>query len=192
MINPKIINFYDIFISILILFFLSPVILVIFIICFFESGNPIFIQKRVGKNKKSFNLIKFRTMKVNTPSMASHLIHKKSVTKFGRIIRLLKLDELPQLINVINGDMSLVGPRPCLFNQYELIELREKYKVFTVKPGITGLSQIKGIDMSKPQKLADTDQIMILNMKHLDYFKYLLLTLFGKGIGDRVSKKKIS
>ena len=89
-------------------------------------------------------------MKVNTPSMASHLIHKKSVTKFGKIIRLLKLDELPQLINVINGDMSLVGPRPCLFNQYELIELREKYKVFTVKPGITGLSQIKGIDMSKP------------------------------------------
>ena len=189
MINPKIINFYDIFISILILFFLSPVILVVFIICFFESGNPIFIQKRVGKNKKSFNLIKFRTMKVNTPSMASHLIHKKSVTKFGRIIRLLKLDELPQLINVINGDMSLVGPRPCLFNQYELIELREKYKVFTVKPGITGLSQIKGIDMSKPQKLAETDQFMILNMKHVDYFRFLLLTFFGKGIGDKVSKK---
>ena len=192
MINPKIINFYDIVISILILFFLSPLLLVIFIICFFESGNPIFIQKRVGKNKKSFNLIKFRTMKINTPSVASHLIHRKSVTKFGRIIRLLKLDELPQLINVINGDMSLVGPRPCLFNQLELIELREKYKVFKVKPGITGLSQIKGIDMSKPQKLAETDQIMILNMKYIDYFKYLLLTLFGKGIGDKVSKKKIS
>ena len=191
MINPKIINFYDIFISILILLFLSPLILVIFIICFFESGNPIFIQKRVGKNKKSFNLIKFRTMKVNTPSLASHLIHKRSVTKFGRIIRLLKLDELPQLINVINGDMSLVGPRPCLFNQFELIELREKYKVFKVKPGITGLSQIKGIDMSKPQKLAETDQMMILNMKNIDYFKYLLLTLFGKGIGDKVSKKNM-
>ena len=188
MINPKIINFYDIFISILILFFLSPVILVVFIICFFESGNPIFIQKRVGRNKKSFNLIKFRTMKIDTPSMASHLISRKSVTKFGRLIRLLKLDELPQLINVIKGDMSLVGPRPCLFNQFELIELREKYKVFKVKPGITGLSQIKGIDMSKPQKLAETDQIMILNMKHIDYFKYLLLTLFGKGIGDKVSK----
>ena len=89
--------------------------------------------------------------------------------------------------------MSLVGPRPCLFNQYELIELREKYKVFTVKPGITGLSHIKGIDMSKPQKLAETDQLMILNMKHIDYFRFLLLTFFGKGIGDKVSKKiKIS
>ncbi len=188
LINTKVIEIYDIFFSSIILFFLSPLIVLILIICFFESGNPIFIQKRVGKNQKPFHLIKFRTMKVNTPSIASHLINKSSVTRFGRIIRLLKLDELPQLINVIKGDMSLVGPRPCLFNQLELIELREKYKLFKVKPGITGLSQINGIDMSNPQKLAETDFIMISNINQKNYFKYLLLTFFGKGFGDKVKK----
>ena len=127
-------------------------------------------------------------MKVNTPSIASHLINKTSVTRFGRIIRLLKLDELPQLINVIRGDMSLVGPRPCLLNQLELIELREKYKIFRVKPGITGLSQINGIDMSNPKKLAETDLFMISKINQKNYFKYLLLTFIGKGFGDKVRK----
>ncbi len=187
-INTKIIEIYDIFFSSIILFFLSPLILLILIICFFESGDPIFIQKRVGKNQKPFHLIKFRTMKVNTPSIASHLINKRSVTRFGRIIRLLKLDELPQLINVIKGDMSLVGPRPCLLNQLELIELREKYKLFKVKPGITGLSQINGIDMSNPQKLAETDFIMISKINQKNYFKYLFLTFFGQGFGDKVKE----
>ena len=170
------------------MFLLSPLILLIFIMCFFETGNPIFIQKRVGKDQKPFSLIKFRTMKMNTPSLASHLIHKKSVTRFGKIIRSLKLDELPQLINVINGDMSLVGPRPCLPNQLELIECRERYKVFRVKPGITGLSQLKGIDMSNPQKLAESDLLMISKINQESYFKYLFLTFFGKGFGDKVRK----
>ena len=103
----------------------SPLLLLVFVICLLESRNPIFVQERVGKNLRPFKLFKFRTMKLNTPSIASHLINKKSLTKSGRIIRLLKLDEFPQLINVINGDMSLVGPRPCLFNQSELINLRK-------------------------------------------------------------------
>ena len=188
LINTKAIAIYDIFFSSIILFFLSPLIFLIFIICFLESGNPIFIQKRLGKDQKPFHLIKFRTMKVNTPSIASHLINKTSVTRFGRIIRLLKLDELPQLINVIRGDMSLVGPRPCLLNQLELIELREKYKIFRVKPGITGLSQINGIDMSNPKKLAETDLFMISKINQKNYFKYLLLTFIGKGFGDKVRK----
>ena len=127
-------------------------------------------------------------MKKNTPSKASHLIDKNSVTRFGRIIRLLKLDELPQLINVLNGDMSLVGPRPCLPNQSELIEWREKYNLYNIKPGITGLSQIKGIDMSDPKKLAQSDFLMISRINQIHYFKYLLLTLFGKGRGDKVKK----
>ena len=100
----------------------------------------------------------------------------------------MKLDELPQLINVIRGDMSLVGPRPCLLNQLELIELREKYKIFRVKPGITGLSQINGIDMSNPKKLAETDLFMISKINQKNYFKYLLLTFIGKGFGDKVRK----
>ena len=116
-------------------------------------------------------------------------INKTSVTRFGRVIRLLKLDELPQLINVIRGDMSLVGPRPCLLNQLELIELREKYKIFRVKPGITGLSQINGIDMSNPKKLAETDLFMISKINQKNYFKYILLTFIGKGFGDKVRKK---
>ena len=185
-INTKVIKFYDIFFSSLILFFLSPLIFLILIICFFESGNPIFVQKRVGKNQKPFHLIKFRTMKVNTPSIASHLINKRSITRFGRVMRLLKFDEIPQLINVIKGDMSLVGPRPCLLNQIELIEFREKYKIFQVQPGITGFSQINGIDMSNPKKLAEADFLMISKMNQKNYFKYLLLTFFGKGFGDKV------
>tara|TARA_Y100001968_G_C18952402_1_gene523817 strand:+ start:161 stop:541 length:381 start_codon:yes stop_codon:yes gene_type:complete len=126
-------------------------------------------------------------MKVDTPSVASHLINQNSVTKFGKIIRSLKLDELPQIYNVLNGEMSLVGPRPCLFNQRELIKLREKYKLFEVKPGITGLSQLNGIDMSDPEILSRTDSIMISTMSALNYFKYLFLTLFGKGMGDKVN-----
>jgi len=188
LINSKIIRFYDVVIASSVLILLSPLTLFIFFVCLIESGHPLFIQKRVGKNQKPFKVYKFRTMKLDTPSLASHLIKQGSVTNFGKIIRLLKLDELPQLINVLRGEMSLVGPRPCLYNQLELIKLREKYKIFNVKPGITGLSQVKGIDMSNPLKLAETDCIMITKMQNLDYFKYLILTFFGKGIGDKVNK----
>tara|TARA_B100002019_G_C21214270_1_gene571103 strand:- start:383 stop:826 length:444 start_codon:yes stop_codon:yes gene_type:complete len=147
------------------------------------------MQKRVGKNQKSFKLIKFRTMKKDTPSIASHMISKKSITKLGTILRLLKFDELPQLINVLKGEMSLVGPRPCLIIQKELITEREKYNLFSVKPGITGLSQINGIDMSNPRKLSETDFQMISEINQINYFKYLFLTFFGKGFGDRVFLK---
>ena len=126
-------------------------------------------------------------MKINTPSIASHMINKRSVTRCGRILRVLKLDELPQLINVLRGEMSLIGPRPCLFNQDELIKEREKYNIFFVKPGITGLAQIKGIDMSNPQKLALIDREMIIRYSQINYFKFLFLTFFGKGIGDKIN-----
>ena len=98
----KLLRVYDILISTLILIGLSPLFVLIFFICFIELRNPIFVQKRVGINQKPFKLLKFRTMKLNTPSKASHLIDENSVTRFGRIIRLLKLDELPQLLNVLN------------------------------------------------------------------------------------------
>ena len=186
LLNKSFIRFYDFLIAAIILFFLSPLMIFTLMICFLESRNPIFVQVRVGKNKKAFKLIKFRTMKSDTPSLASHLVNKRSLTKFGGILRSLKIDELPQLINVLNGEMSLVGPRPCLFNQFELIKLRENYNVFSVKPGITGLSQIKGIDMSNPLKLAKNDLKMISTIKQIHYFKYLFLTFYGKGIGDKI------
>ncbi len=188
LLNKNFIRFYDFLIASIILFFLSPLMIFTLMICFLESKKPIFVQIRVGKNKKPFKLLKFRTMKCNTPSLASHLINKTSLTKSGAILRSLKIDELPQLINVLSGEMSLVGPRPCLFNQSDLIKIREDYNVFSVKPGITGLSQIKGIDMSKPVKLTETDSKMITRIKQSDYFKYLFLTLYGKGLGDKVRK----
>lgn len=179
-------RFYDFILSLIIIFFLSPIIILIFLLCWLDTGKPLYIQKRVGKYKKSFYLFKFRTMFINTPSVASHLINKTSVTKFGRIIRKLKFDELPQLLNVIKGDMSLVGPRPCLLNQEKLIKVRDSYNIFSVRPGITGLAQIKGIDMSKPIKLAKTDYFLISTLNHKKYFSYLFLTFLGRGRGDKV------
>jgi len=182
----KLIRIYDILIAFTILIIFAPIFTLVLFICLIETKKPIFIQKRVGKNRIPFNLIKFRTMKVSTPSLASHLVHGESITRFGRVIRSLKMDELPQLINVIRGEMSLVGPRPCLLNQLELISLREESNVFHVKPGITGLAQIKGIDMSNPKKLALTDSYMISKYNQVNYFKYLFLTLFGRGMGDKI------
>ena len=187
-INSKNIRIYDFILSLTLIIILSPLLIFLFFICLFESPKPIFIQKRVGKNQKPFNLYKFRTMKIDSPSVASHLVSQDQVTPFGTIIRLLKLDELLQLINVIKGDMSLIGPRPCLFNQNELISEREKYNLFSVKPGISGLAQIKGIDMSKPFLLAETEYYMVSNFSQIKYFKYLFLTFVGKGKGDRIQK----
>ena len=164
--------------------------LIVFIVCFLESGRPLFIQERLGKHGKPFKLIKFRTMRIETPSVASHLVNENLVTKFGKILRKLKFDELPQIINVIKGDMSLIGPRPCLPNQSELIQRRKEHKVFSVKPGITGLAQIKGIDMSNPKKLTKVDRDMIFQFNQFNYFKYLFLTIYGKGYGDRLKVKR--
>jgi len=129
----------------------SPVLLVIYLIGLFDTSSPLFRQERIGRNKKTFVLVKFRTMSVDTTSVASHLASTSSITKLGSFLRRTKLDELPQLWNVLKGEMSLVGPRPGLFNQVELMQAREKKCVFDVRPGITGLAQISNIDMSTPE-----------------------------------------
>ncbi|ROI02653.1 MULTISPECIES: sugar transferase [unclassified Chryseobacterium] len=168
--------------------FLWPIGLILYIIGLFDTGSPIFFQERVGKQKKPFKLMKFRTMHINTKSVATHLSSTSSVTKFGGFLRKSKLDELPQLINVLKGDMSLVGPRPNLFNQADLIQEREKRGVYNFLPGITGLSQINEIDMSTPVELAEKDAEMLSNLTVLNYFKYILATVSGKGQGDRIKK----
>ncbi|WP_339880424.1 sugar transferase [Pseudidiomarina gelatinasegens] len=165
-----------------------PVLFVLIVIGFFDTGSPIFRQKRVGRDKRPFILVKFRTMHKDTASVASHLASASSITKFGHFLRRTKLDELPQLWNVLKGEMSLVGPRPGLFNQKELTIARDKYSVFDVRPGITGLAQVKGIDMSTPELLAKTDAAMIRMMNIKNYFTYIIQTLIGKGAGDRVNK----
>ncbi len=180
---------FDLVLSITGLFFLLPVIIMVLLLGLFDTGSPLFFQKRVGKKQKPFILVKFRTMQIGTKSVASHLANVSSVTKMGSFLRKSKLDELPQLWNVIKGDMSLVGPRPCLFNQQELINEREKRGVYSVRPGITGLAQIKGIDMSSPQLLAETDAVMINSLNLTEYFRYIFLTILGKGAGDRIKVK---
>lgn len=176
----------DFIFSIFGLLTLWPVMILIYIIGFFDTGSPIFFQTRVGRNKRPFILIKFRTMPPETRSIATHLVGSQSVTKVGSFLRKTKLDELPQLINVLKGDMSLVGPRPCLVNQTEVIDERDLRNVYSVRPGITGLAQVNNIDMSTPRKLAEWDSKMISTLNLKNYFIYLLQTISGKGSGDRV------
>ncbi|WP_201612062.1 hybrid nucleoside-diphosphate sugar epimerase/sugar transferase [Psychrobacter immobilis] len=164
----------------------SPLLIGATAIGYLDTGSPLFIQERVGKDQKPFNLIKFRTMKVSTESVASHLVDNTSITKLGKVLRKTKLDELPQLINVLKGEMSLVGPRPNLFNQKDLIEARDKIGVYEVLPGITGLAQLSGIDMSTPERLAKKDKEMIDTINLKNYFSYILSTALGKGSGDAV------
>jgi lipopolysaccharide/colanic/teichoic acid biosynthesis glycosyltransferase len=179
---------FDILFSFFGLLILSPIILILLIIGSFDTGSPLFRQERVGVNQKPFNLLKFRSMYLNTQPVATHLVQVSAITKWGSFLRKSKLDELPQLFNVLIGDMSLVGPRPNLFNQEELIEERRNRGVYMIRPGITGLAQINKIDMSTPQLLAETDAKMIEHLNVWFYFKYIFLTVFGKGFGDRVRK----
>jgi O-antigen biosynthesis protein WbqP len=180
------IRILDLIFSLFGLILMSPFLLVLYIISLFDTGSPIFMQERVGRNKIPFILIKFRTMKVDTASVATHLASTSSITPFGHFLRKTKLDELPQLWNVLTGDMSLVGPRPGLFNQEELTQARSAKNVYSMRPGITGLAQVNAIDMSTPELLAKTDKEMIDTLTLKNYFKYLLMTVAGSGSGDRV------
>ncbi|WP_355662384.1 sugar transferase [Halomonas salifodinae] len=183
------IRLLDILLSLFGLVASAPLLLVLWIIGYFDTGSPLFRQERVGRHRRPFTLVKFRTMKPETASVASHLADASAVTPFGRFLRRTKLDELPQLWNVLKGEMSLVGPRPCLFNQEELIEERQRRGVFEARPGITGLAQVNEIDMSTPKLLAETDSEMLSSLTIVNYFRYIALTVIGKGKGDRVRGK---
>lgn len=180
------IRFFDILFSGLGLLLGWPVLLLIALIGWFDNGSPLFKQERVGRFQKPFILVKFRSMRQGTASVATHLASKDSITPFGHFLRRTKLDELPQLWNVFKGEMSLVGPRPCLFNQDELVAERSARGVFNSRPGITGLAQVNEIDMSTPVLLAESDARMLVSLTVGDYFRYIFQTVAGKGAGDRV------
>lgn len=163
-----------------------PLMAVLFLVGLFDTGAPLFRQRRVGRYQMPFILVKFRTMRPDTQSVATHLADVSAVTPLGHFLRRTKLDELPQLWNVLKGEMSLVGPRPCLFNQEELIDERAKHGVFDARPGITGLAQVQGIDMSTPQLLAEIDAEMLASLSVAAYFRYILVTVTGSGRGDRI------
>lgn len=180
------IRFFDVVISLSGLIIGCPVLLILYVFGLLDTGSPLFRQVRIGRSKKQFTLVKFRTMKRGTASVSTHMAKGSSITKWGLFLRRTKLDELPQLWNVLKGDMSMVGPRPCLPNQKELIVEREQRGVFDVRPGITGLAQINAIDMSTPILLAKIDAQMLSSLCVPSYFKYIMLTIIGRGQGDRV------
>ena len=169
---------FDFLFSLVGLIFLFPFLIFIYFIGLFDNGSPLFIQKRVGYDLKTFSLIKFRTMPKSVRSAGTHLIKNIQLSSYEYFLRRTKIDEIPQLLNVLLGNMSLVGPRPCLFNQKKLISERKKRGVFKVRPGITGLAQISGINMKTPTLLAKTDQKMIKNMSIFNYFYYIFKTIF--------------
>lgn len=180
---------FDILLSIAGLVVVGPVLILLFVLAWFDTKSPLFQQERVGRHQKPFILVKFRTMRPDTASVASHLADASAVTKLGHFLRRNKLDELPQLWNVLRGEMSLVGPRPCLCNQTELINERASRGVFAARPGITGLAQINGIDMSTPKLLAQTDARMLQNLGFFAYFTYIIKTGTGAGRGDRIRQE---
>jgi len=182
-----VIRLFDVLFSAVGLILGAPLLLLLTFIGLLDTGSPLFRQVRVGRDQKPFTLWKFRTMRLDTASVATHLASKSSITRFGHFLRRTKLDELPQLWNVLKGEMSLVGPRPGLFNQEELTRERALREVFKVRPGITGLAQISEIDMSTPELLAETDQRMLQHLTLRAYFKYIVLTISGKGAGDRIN-----
>ncbi|MEM9016399.1 MAG: sugar transferase [Verrucomicrobiota bacterium] len=152
-----------------------------------SPGPAIFRQERVGYRKQPFTCLKLRTMSVGTKQAGTHEVSASALTPVGGFLRKTKLDELPQLVNVIRGEMSFVGPRPCLPSQGELVAARESRGVFEVLPGITGLGQVRGIDMSDPERLAKVDaEYVEMRSLGLD-FQLIFQTITGAGQGDRVN-----
>ena len=151
-----------------------------------SPGPGVFAQARIGKDGRPFTSYKFRTMKLGTPQAGTHEISASAVTPVGRFLRRTKLDELPQVVNILRNEMSLIGPRPCLPGQTELIEARRRLGVLDVKPGISGLAQVNDIDMSTPWRLASWDaRYIALRTLPLDA-RIAVMTVLGRGQGDKV------
>ena len=179
---------FDLLVSIAGLILLAPVMLIIaWRVARSSPGGALFVQARVGRSEKLFTCYKFRTMAQGAPVAASHEVSGSWITPIGRRLRSLKLDELPQLFNVLRGDMSLVGPRPCLPSQAEVIAARRARNVFDIRPGITGIAQLALIDMSEPQQLAEADKQYLETRTFLGDLCILFSTILGGGAGDAVN-----
>ncbi|MCC2978183.1 sugar transferase [Sphingomonas sp. PL-96] len=177
----------DVLAAMAILILLLPMILVLWLVIRLGSPGPaIFAQTRVGKGQVPFTLYKFRTMKRDTASVGTHEVSVSAVTKAGKFLRRTKLDELPQAVNLLRGEMTLVGPRPCLPVQQELVNARSTLGIFSMKPGITGYAQVREIDMSRPQELARSDYVYMKVQSLAINFTLILQTAFGRGRGDRI------
>ena len=173
-------NFIQRIVAFLMLILLSPLFLVISILIKLESKGPIFFkQERVGKDNINFNIYKFRSMRTDTPDVATHLLSDPDIfiTRIGKFIRKTSIDELPQLINVIKGEMLFVGPRPTLYNQYDLIELRTDCRVDSLYPGITGWAQINGRDEVDIEEKVELDEFYLKNKNILFDIKIVMLTI---------------
>lgn len=174
----RILRLLDLGFSLIGIVLLSPILMITFVVLLSESNSPIFRQRRVGLKKQVFIIYKFRTMAVDTQDLPSHEVSAQNITAVGKFLRKYKIDELPQLFNVVKGEMSLVGPRPCLDSQIELIRERDRLGVFDVLPGISGRSQVGNIDMSLAKHLAESDANMISKYSIKIYFVIIFNTIF--------------
>lgn len=203
--NEKRIYFFikriiDIILSLLAIFLLIiPEIVIAIFIKIDSKGSIFFKQRRIGKNKKYFIIYKFRTMRSDTPTnIPTHLLENPDfyITRVGKILRRTSLDELPQIINILKGDMSIVGPRPALWNQEDLILERDKYGANNIRPGLTGLAQINGRDELEISEKAKLDGEYVKNMSFSSDLKIFVSTIFKvlkhEGImeGNAVNKEK--
>lgn len=184
-------RFIDVVISLFILVLLSPLFLVIGLLIKLNSKGPVFfVQSRIGRNNELFKFYKFRTMKIGTPNVATDKLEgsKSYVTSIGKFLRKSSLDELPQFFNTLKGDMTFVGPRPALYNQYELKEMRTKVGVHLLLPGLTGWAQVNGRDNNDDYKKTEYDLYYLNNKSFGLNIKILLETVFkvlkAEGIVD--------
>jgi len=172
---------FDLLISLWLLILFSPVFFVLAIIIKLHSRGPVFFtQMRIGRNNKLFKIYKFRTMAVGTPNVSTEELKdpKSYITPFGRILRKTSMDELPQLINIFKGDMTFIGPRPALYSQYELKEMRTKVGVHRLLPGLSGWAQVNGRDMLSDEMKTSYDEYYLKNRSVRLDLKILVMTVF--------------
>ncbi len=192
-------RFLDVIISLIILVILSPILLIVGVLIKLNSKGPVlFTQMRIGKGNELFKFYKFRSMQVGTPNVATDKLEgsKSYITSIGKVLRKTSIDELPQLLNTLKGDMTFVGPRPALFNQKKLKDMRTKVGVHKLLPGVTGWAQINGRDNNDDREKTDYDLYYLKNKSFMLDIKILFSTVFkvlkAEGINDEGQKKNKS